>query len=207
MATTLEVPLETSTRTLEHGDVLFAAGSTVRQIYRVTSGALFCRLQDRVGRSIISRVVEPGHWVGLESVIGIPARATVEAATRTVVEVVADDTSPTMLAKLLDAAIREAAELECRLRDFGLQAARARAAGVLLERARPQIDGRLVITPQMSRQDLAALAGMTPETFIRILSSLRAKGLVSASGRHISITEPRRLASLAGKDPSATFLS
>lgn len=189
---------------LGRGDVLHLAGAPLDRVYRVVSGALLCRVQDHLQRRIISRVVEVGEWVGLESLVGAPARATVESATRTIVEPVIEDGSPDLRDRLLAAAVKESMQLEARLCGFGVQAARARAASALLDRARPAADGALVVTPEMSRQDLAAYAGMAPETFIRLLSSFRGKNIVQASGRRISITDPRRLASVAGLPAAAT---
>ena len=198
--TTIDPRSSMTKRTLERGEVLMTAGGRAKRAYRVLSGALLCRLQGRLGRTVITRVVDPGQWVGLESVSGDPARATLEAATRTVVETVDGNAlSSELQEEIFAAAVREAAEFENRVRDLGVQPARMRAARVLLERSRPQADGQLVVSPPLSRQELAALAGMVPETFIRILSSFRTKGFVATAGQRIRIDNRERLANIAGQ--------
>jgi CRP-like cAMP-binding protein len=46
---------------------------------------------------------------------------------------------------------------------------------------------------RISRTDLASIAGISPESFIRSLSSLKKEGIIAIKGRKINILKPERL--------------
>jgi len=53
-------------------------------------------------------------------------------------------------------------------------------------------DGGLLIATPVSRTDMGALAGMTPETLSRCIRTLEAEGLAYFTRRHILVPDPAR---------------
>lgn len=200
---------EGSHQELRRARVVLEEGAPVPQLFLVESGLLKVVKQDRMERNIILRIAGEGELLGLEGLTGRPASAHIQTITPCVVsavpvqrlrELMADDTGLAM--GLMDFALLQETELELKLRDFGLKDARSRAAAVLLHHAGPSNTGNKHVVRHLTRQDLAAAAGMTPETFIRILSALKEKGIVKTEGRLITILAPERLASMSGQHPN-----
>ena len=50
---------------------------------------------------------------------------------------------------------------------------------------------------ELSRSELAAMVGLSPETAMRLLSEFKADGLLRLEGRHITILSRDKLAALA----------
>ena len=76
--------------------------------------------------------------------------------------------------------------------------AEARCAEWLLHHIEPGSNGEKVVILQQHKRSLAAQLGIAPETLSRILRHLRERGLISGSGRRLSLLDPDRLRVLAG---------
>lgn len=50
----------------------------------------------------------------------------------------------------------------------------------------------------MSRAELAALAGLSPETGMRLLSQFKSEGLLEVNGRRVTLLQPDALGALGG---------
>jgi len=194
--------------TLRKGSELISERSEHGTMYLVAEGLLKATKCDELGRAVVVQLAEPGDVIGLELLLGLPMGATwsaiVNSKLRPLSATAAKDrisTDPSLALELSQVLMKRLARAQDKVRDFAHKSARSRASGVLLSRARTRASGEIVIR-NLTRQDLAAMAGMTPETFIRILSSFREKGIVSTQGRLITIQDRDRLANIAGV-PSA----
>ena len=204
-------------RRLGRGETLYSEGDGGDEVFVALRGLLKSTKHDRLNREVIVQLIEPGASFGVESLVGLPRGTTVKAMLPTDVCAIPGDRMRNMASENADlgmSVMRSLAShvvrLEETLRDFGLKDARSRVASILLARShhgRRDLEGRPMVTPDLTRQDLAAMAGMTPETFIRILSGYRAKGIVKTEGRRITILDHRRLASLAGHLESCAITS
>lgn len=76
-----------------------------------------------------------------------------------------------------------------------------RVAGVLLRLARKfgqrQEDGAILIQLPLSRADIASIAGSTPESVSRAMSSWRTEGIIDSGRRWTEIRRPARLEEIA----------
>lgn len=197
------LPLEEEA-TLEPEEALFSVGEPIASVWRIEAGSLLVRKRDHLDRLIVTQVLRPGAWCGMEALTGVVSRATVVAAECSRVRrlPIHGGLPAPFVRVMLDGFAFQILQLNERLRDFGLMTARARAASVLVELA--AASGTTTVSPQLSRQDLAGLAGMAPETFIRVLSAFRAQKLVETQGRRITLLEPCRLGSMAGRSWPST---
>ena len=85
--------------------------------------------------------------------------------------------------------------------------ARSRLAGLLLDLGRRygESDGKGVrFSLNLSRGELGAMVGLTPETTMRLLSEFRTKGILRADGRTLTLLHPDQLESLTGSGPPAS---
>jgi CRP/FNR family transcriptional regulator, polysaccharide utilization system transcription regulator len=100
------------------------------------------------------------------------------------------------LLKLLSTALGEAEE---RMLHLAYKPVRERLAEALLLLLRTyQQDGQTTpVDVPISRDDLAALVGTAKETATRLLSELKADGVVSTRGSHITILQPEKLVDIA----------
>jgi CRP-like cAMP-binding protein len=177
-----------------------------RDVFLVQAGLLKGVKTDDLAREVVIQLAEPGDLIGTDVLANQPSSATWQAvvpsqvAAFDVVDVrAALRREPDLAFEFFTLLARRLARMETRVRDFAHKSARKRASEVLLRRARsPGAGHGTPVVRNLTRQDLAAMAGMTPETFIRILSSLREKGIVETRGRLISILDGSRLAHIAG---------
>ena len=76
--------------------------------------------------------------------------------------------------------------------------AEARCAEWLLRHAKSNPQGSLLVQLQLNKRAIAAELGIVPETMSRILTRLRDLGLISGTGRLVTLLDPAGLRSVAG---------
>ena len=166
--------------------------------------------RDSLGHEVLVRLAESGDILGLEALAGLSSGVTWRAILPSRLRIFTAEQAraalmehPDLLLEIMSGVVCDLKAVEDRLLDFAHKSARKRAAETLLARSRPEgdEDGRRVVT-HLTRQDLAAMAGMTSETFIRILSALRSQGIVRTEGRLITILDRERLSTIAGRLPA-----
>lgn len=86
------------------------------------------------------------------------------------------------------------------IRQVSTSDVRTRVATVLLklaERLGEEDAGGIVIRSPLSRQDLAAMIGATPETASRVMAELKREGLLESGRQWVRITNPAGLQAIA----------
>lgn len=78
------------------------------------------------------------------------------------------------------------------------QDAEARCAQWLLHHAQNDASGAMSVTLHQRKRLIAAQLGIAPETFSRVLRSLREHGLIHGSGNVLKLLQPRALEAVAG---------
>ena len=79
-----------------------------------------------------------------------------------------------------------------------VQDAEARCAQWLLRHAQNDATGAMSVTLHQRKRLIAAQLGIAPETFSRVLRSLREHGLIHGSGNVLKLLQPRALQAVAG---------
>ncbi len=93
-------------------------------------------------------------------------------------------------------------ETQGRLARMGLGDARARLAGILVDLAQrygASVKGGVRLDLDLSRAELAAMVGLSPETTMRLLSEFKSDGLLRLDGRQIVVLSREKLAALASR--------
>jgi CRP-like cAMP-binding protein len=161
------------------GQVIFYQGNPPLGLYCISDGLVVLRKTDSEGRSVIVRMAGRGQTLGYRAFFSDrPYTASAEASSdcticwvdRAVVQQLLSRNSNLMLSFLQHIAADLAEAEEARLRAATLPV-RTRLAHLLLtlkdRDGEVDDDGRIVIGLQLSRQDIAAMLGTTPETIAR----------------------------------------
>ena len=192
-------------------DTLFWEGDPVDNVYQVIRGVvcLYKLLPD--GRRQVARFCHAGDMIGLTADRRYPYTA--DALTElSVVRIRRADLDSRMesdralLQKVLSAIGQELSLAQNQLLLLGRKSASERVASFLyamVEQARREGgDGRSVTLP-MTRVDIADFLGLTHETVCRILSALKAEGIIATPDPHcVEILLPEVLEEIAeGEGP------
>ena len=184
------------------GQTIYLEGDPCRGLYCIASGRVVSRKIDFEGNSVLIRVSEVGDTLGHRALLaGEPHGTAAQALTPVALCLIPRPVAERLLARnprlALALARRMAADLraaEDRFLRTAMQCVRDRLAHLLLELAREQGAGaphgvRIVELP-VSRQDLAAMVGIRPETLARTIRAMEQEGLATFDGRQVVIQRP-----------------
>jgi len=175
-------------RTLPRRTVVFQEGDLSDQIYGVLSGRLKVYLSDEDGREIALDLLGPGQIFGEMSLDGQPRSASVMTLEPSRLVIVQKEAFRAHLATYPDASfallclvIRRARNLSGLAGSLALLDVYGRVVRTLTLAACRDAEG-LTLPEKMTHQEIAARAGTTREMVSRILSDMRASGLLRIEG-------------------------
>lgn len=186
---------------------LYHEGTPALGLYILCRGRVKLSCANGRGREQILRLVDPGGVVGEEAVRpGSHYVGTARALEDSQAAFVGRDellgllrSHDGMAVSLLQHLSRVLASIQENLARLALADARSRMAGLLLELGRrygrPTDEG-ITLRLAVSRSELAAMIGLTPETAMRLLSQFRDEGILRTDGRHVVLLGPERLEAL-----------
>ena len=197
-------------------------------LYVLCHGRIKVSRADGNGREQILRLVDPGGVLGEEVLIeGARYVGTARALEDSLAAFVAREDLLRLLrthdglgVSLLFHLARELVSIQTHLTRVALADARSRLATLLLDlcgrygqpgrggdpahMAMGQASGLGVqIALNLSRSELAAMVGLTPETVMRLLSEFREEGILRTEGRAVTLLAPERLKALTLERPEA----
>lgn len=184
----------THQRTFAPGEVICRKGTRGRAVYSVCKGAVKLEVNTPDGQARVVRVLQAGDVFGLEVLSDICYHHTATCLGRVqVCEIPADAINH---ASLHDADLHmalmqlwqaHADEADAVIAELCTGPARVRLARLLLHLAR----GHLTHTCQsMSREDMASLLDLTPETVSRTMAAFKRSGLVAERSGVLACTLP-----------------
>lgn len=192
------------------GETLFRAGDPAEHLYVLAAGRVKVVHPTERGTDVITDVLVPGDLFGTLSTLGDPTYPETAQALTTVCALRLDvGTFRSVLAEHPTVALRVLDDVAARLQATRTGAARTvsgtveqRVAGVLLRLVdrlgQEQHSGATLLQLPLTRADLAAMTGSTPESVSRVMSRLRQDGVVATGRRWTSVVDADRLAELAG---------
>jgi len=178
--------------------IVYAEGDEPTRMYYVQAGRVKTTKTTSLGKELITGFYQAGEFFGykalLESSPYYEAAVTVEDST--LLYVPADEfrqglRSPEVSQQLVRLMASRKREREQQLLDMAYNSLRRRVANALLalhDHATPDASREVHI--QLSRDDLAALVGVAPESLSRTVSEFRHDGLLEASPRGIRLLQP-----------------
>ncbi|MDX9730349.1 MAG: Crp/Fnr family transcriptional regulator [Bdellovibrionales bacterium] len=201
-------PAVPSTRKLRHGEVLVAAGAPILGMVTVVSGRLK-RKRVYKAADFLAGILAPQESTGIEEIMHGQAehRETLQAVGETVVEIHSPEQVQVWLAQMPQAMkaalVGNGPKLRAETimkRPLELLPVRARVAATLWflasEHGVERGSGETVrtIDLDLTREEIAHLAGTVYESVIRTLTRLKSEGVIDLNGRLIQILKEDQLA-------------
>ncbi|TZF86238.1 response regulator (plasmid) [Pedobacter sp. BS3] len=193
---------ERKVRHIRKKQVIYYEGDPVQGIYLVISGRVKAFKLSEDGRELVTGIYEPEEYFGIHALILNEAyNETTEAIEDTTVCLLSKDVVRQLLhtysdigQKFINILSNNLREKEEQLLQLAYHSVRKRMAEVLLRLSRQkgsETGGSSSI--RISREDLAAMAGMATETVSRTLSDFKEEGLISKQGSQIELLDVVRL--------------
>jgi len=188
--------------------IIFHEGTPALGFHIGCSGRIKLSKADSNGREQIVRIASAGEIIGEEALMdGQPYGATAEPLEDCHTAFIKRGDFLAFLnggggiaSRFLLHFCRTLIETQGRLARMGLGDARARLAATLLDltqRYGKPTKGGVNLDLELSRSELAAMVGLSPETAMRLLSEFKGDGLLRLDGRQIIILSRDKLAALA----------
>lgn len=194
-----------ASKTYRKNDIVFWEDGEAEGLYLVCSGVVKLTKSCAGGQQQILRLLGSGSFLGLPPLISQRTHfLTAQAIDRTELNFIPRqgfldflERFPHFAFNMIDQLANQLRLARMRLRDFSCKTGRQRIADLLLWLGREfgfRTARGIEIGVEISRADLAGMAGLTTETTIRLLSSLRQEGILE-NGRlkRIVVVRPERL--------------
>lgn len=187
-------------RHIKKKQIIYYEGDTVNGIYLVMSGKVKTLRLSEDGRQLMTGIYGQEQYFGLASLLmNEPYTETAEALEDAVICLLPKDLMEELLNKYPDISRQfikilsdNVLDKEQQLLQLAYHSVRKRLAEVLIRLcAQEQVEGGLVL--RVSRDNLAALAGMATETVSRILSDFKEEQLIERKGSQIQVLDLQRL--------------
>ena len=141
---------------------------------------------DARGREVILATLNPGDYIGEMSLIdNEPHSATVRAEVQTDVLMLGrvefarclpENTS--MAYAIMKGLVQRLRHADSKIESLALMDVYGRVARALLEFAKPDVNGSLLIRDKISRQDIAKMVGASREMVSRVMKDLEERGFI-----------------------------
>lgn len=185
----------------EPGQIIFNQGDPCRGIYDIETGTVAIRRTDSEGNSILVRLAHAGQTLGYRDYFGGREYTSSAEALRKCTVCHIDSTAlhellehnPSLGLRFLERIAEDLESVEESLLQRSTLPIRTRLAHLLLtlkfRYGDADNDGAIKIDLPMQRQDLAALLGTRPETLARAFKAMKMDGVLSSSGRMVTIPD------------------
>ncbi len=187
-------------RQIKKKHVVYYEREWPKGIYMVVSGKIKTFVKDEQGRELITGIFLPNDYFGLQAVLNDVNRETAEAMEAS--EIIFMPSSmvdellmkyPKIARQFMHILVQYIHNRDTQLIQLGYYSVRKRVAEIIVKLSNrinsDQEMGRLTI----SRSDLAAVAGIASETLSRVLSDLKAQGIINKDDNEIVILKSEAL--------------
>lgn len=187
--------------------IIFHEGDGCKGLYVVKKGHVKLVRISKDGKEQIIDIVDPGGLLGIEILYNASGYSTTSIAMddcevcfiskESFDELL--DTYPSIARRMITALSRELDNAYTKIGLLGLMTAKQRIAHLLYTIARDHgfTDGKVKLNLSLSRHEIGELLGITQETSIRLLRSLKDEGIIDIKGKEIIIPSLHRLKAIA----------
>lgn len=187
-----------STAVYPKGAMLFIEGQLPRGVFVLCTGRVKLSTTSREGKTIITKISEPGDLLGLNAVISnCPYEVTAEMMEPGQANFIPRDSLLQMLREFPEASVRVAQQLSRNyfiayeeVRTLGLAASPSEKFAKLLltwSTKPAQADGSTQVKLTLTHEEIGEIIGTTRETVSRLFSEFRKKDLVQIKGATLVI--------------------
>ncbi|WP_264669633.1 Crp/Fnr family transcriptional regulator [Arthrobacter sp. VKM Ac-2550] len=203
-----DIEPRTQARGYRAGETIYRAGDEAESLFVMASGTTKLLRPSAHGQDVVMNILGPGEGFGTLGILGEPtyADAAEAMAASCVLEISADvfkdvmERHPRLALTVLDEVLHRFEQAQQTIRSLSANNVRQRVAVALLALAdklgAPQGE-TLALELPLTRADLAALTGTTPETVSRVMSRLRDEGIIETGRRWTTVLNRTRLAAAA----------
>ena len=169
----------------KRGEIIVEQGKKADALFIILTGRARVVTSDSRGREVILASMQPGDYIGEMSLIDDePHSATVRAELQTDALMLGRaefarclPESSSMAYAVLRGLVQRLRHADRKIESLALMDVYGRVARALLEFAKPEPDGTLVIREKVSRQDIAKMVGASREMVSRVMKDLEERGL------------------------------
>lgn len=186
-------------RRFKRGELIVEQGKKSNALFIILTGRARVMAADARGREVILATLQPGDHVGEMSLIdNEPHSATVRAEVQTDVLMLGraefarclpENTS--MAYAVMRGLVQRLRQADRKIESLALMDVYGRVARSLLEFARPDGAGELVIRDKISRQDIAKMVGASREMVSRVMKDLEERGFIETQDDGSMIVKDR----------------
>lgn len=193
---------ERKVRQIKKKQVLYYEGDLAQGIYLILTGRIKALKISDDGRELVTAMYGPDEYLGIHALLLDESyNETTEAIEDTSLCLLPKELVHELLNKYVDVGQKfikilsnNLREKEDQLLQLAYHSVRKRMAAVLLRLAKQQnLETDAAFSIRISREDLAALAGMATETVSRTLSDFKDEGLIGKQGSLIHLLDMLRL--------------
>jgi CRP/FNR family transcriptional regulator, nitrogen oxide reductase regulator len=192
-------------------EIICFAGDPAERLFVVADGRVKLVRHTLAGKDVLLDMLTTGEFFGSLASLGDDVYPdTAQAQTPVCVLTISKDAfrhildrHPSVTLKVVDimaARLRAAHE---RVRQLSISSVEGRIAHVLLvlsEKLGKHSEVGMLIQVPLAREDLASMAGTTPETASRVMSQFQKEGLVDAGRRWVAVLDRTQLETIAGNE-------
>lgn len=192
------------------GEIVHRVGDMANSLFVVASGTVKLLRPSVHGQNVVTNVLGPGEGFGTLGILGESTYPDTAEAMKVscVLEISSDifgdvmGRYPRLALTVLDEVLHRFEQAQQTIRRLSADNAKQRVAAALLalvDKLGVAQDGAFALELPLSRVDLAALTGLTPETVSRVMSRLRDDGTVDTGRRWTVVLDRTRLAAEAAE--------
>ncbi|WP_299113945.1 response regulator [uncultured Winogradskyella sp.] len=177
-------------------DIIYREGEHSNFIYLITEGAVKCHKLDTQGKELATGLYKEDDLFGYTSFThNLPHRETAKAIKNTklvgisIIQLtkILNDNHKVVIA-LIDLLTDNISNFKEQLLEMAYSSVNKRTANTIIQFAE-KINRKPDDPIKISRNDLASVAGIATETFIRTLTNFKNKGIVKSEGRNIVVLD------------------
>ncbi len=186
--------------------ILYTEGDDATRLYYIKQGKVKAVRQNNEGKELITGLYQTGDWLGYTALLQqVDYQETIVVLEESHILHVPKEAfmgmieqNATVASSLLAMLAKQILNKEQQLLGLAYNSLRKRVADalVLYAQSMPTHDSQQPITVQISREDLASMAGTATESLIRTLSDFRQEGLVDIVQGKVVITQIEKIISL-----------
>lgn len=193
-----KVIAERKTRQLKKNQVIYYEGDKGNGLYIVLSGKVKTMKLAEDGRELMTGIYAADDYLGINAMLaGEPYSDTATTLEDTQLCLIPKEQLdelinqyPEVAREFITLLANNVREKEDQLLQLAYQSVRKRMAGALLRLHKQQNNAESI---KISREDMAAMAGMATETVSRTLTDFKDEGLIEKKGSVITIIDEKRL--------------
>lgn len=182
--------------TFNKGDIIYREGDHSNHIYLITRGAVKCHKLDTKGKELATSLYKEDDLFGYTSFThNLPHKETATAIKKTKLagfsilqlsEILKNNNK--LAIALIDHLTDDLSHFKDQLLEMAYSSVNKKTANTILQFAE-KINRRPNDPIKISRNDLASVAGIATETFIRTLTNFKNQGLIKSEGRNIVVLD------------------